>query len=536
MEEAKRFADSALRQVLPVEEQARVRFSVASMFDLSPVVRAENARAGLALPALPAELRASLWASLYHSLSVTGYTEEALRVRATARWAAYRSTDAASWLRFEVPEAGVQYQSLEFGRALETVTDAVRRDHRGQEDARARLGQILRAWTLVALDRFDEALQGLDEDIIAAQQDRQNWALRVFETTRGRLALQMGDLAEAAVALENRFTLEEAHLIAGPLHAPAVVALGKLKIHLADERGALEVAEIAKVMLRSETPYVRWHAAWYLALFALSQSDPMGAHMWLSSLGSDERLKMFPLFPHEITDDVERVRIAAAVGDTELADQAVALAQRRAELNPGVRSCVAAAAHCRGVWNESRDDLMSAASLYKDGRRPVAYASALEDLGRVLTQNGDRPGAVRALDEALTIMTAVGATWDSARIRSRQRRLGVRRRPSPVERPKTGLESLTRTETEVARLAAEGNTDRQIAEKLFISPHTAHAHLRHVFEKLGVNSRVHLSRIIDSRSGLRRRARTETTEHWAVVLGSNACHVLRRPCYGLFTR
>ena len=113
-EEAKRFADSALRQVLPAEEQARVRFSVASMFDLSPVIRAENARAGLALPSLPAELRASLSAALYHSLAVAGYTEEALEVRESARRAAYQSTDPTSWLRFEVPEAGVQYQSLEF--------------------------------------------------------------------------------------------------------------------------------------------------------------------------------------------------------------------------------------------------------------------------------------------------------------------------------------------------------------------------------------------------------------------------------------
>ena len=119
---------------------------------------------------------------------------------------------------------------------------------------------------------------------------------------------------------------------------------------------------------------------------------------------------------------------------------------------------------------------------------------------------------MKALETALTVTTDVGATWDSARIRSRLRRLGVRRRPSAVERPKTGLESLTRTEAAVARLAAEGNTDRQIAEKLFISPHTAHTHLRHIFEKLGVNSRVHLSRIIDNRSALRRRNRTETTE------------------------
>ena len=71
-EEGRQFADSALRQALPAEEEARVRASVSSMFDLSPEVRAENARAGLALPSLPAELRAELWAALYHSLSVAG--------------------------------------------------------------------------------------------------------------------------------------------------------------------------------------------------------------------------------------------------------------------------------------------------------------------------------------------------------------------------------------------------------------------------------------------------------------------------------
>ena len=52
----------------------------------------------------------------------------------------------------------------------------------------------------------------------------------------------------------------------------------------------------------------------------------------------------------------------------------------------------------------------------------------------------------------------------------------------------------------MARLAAAGNTDKQIAEKLYISPHTAHTHLRHIFEKLGINSRVHLSRFVDTRA------------------------------------
>jgi hypothetical protein len=58
---------------------------------------------------------------------------------------------------------------------------------------------------------------------------------------------------------------------------------------------------------------------WYLALLALSQGDSAQAHGWLRSSGIEERLSMFPLYPHEVTYDAERVRLATAVGDEELA-------------------------------------------------------------------------------------------------------------------------------------------------------------------------------------------------------------------------
>jgi DNA-binding CsgD family transcriptional regulator len=47
----------------------------------------------------------------------------------------------------------------------------------------------------------------------------------------------------------------------------------------------------------------------------------------------------------------------------------------------------------------------------------------------------------------------------------------------------------------VARLVADGLTNREVAERLFVSHHTVSAHLRHVFAKLNVNSRVELTRI-----------------------------------------
>jgi DNA-binding CsgD family transcriptional regulator len=499
-EEGKRFADSALRQAMSAEEEARVRVSVAGMFDLSPEVRSESARAGLALPSLPPDLRAELWAALYHSLSVAGRKEEALDIEPGAREAAYASTSEVCRFAFELPEAGLTYQLLDFGRSLEILLTAERRQLNGQGDAQARLAHMLRAWILAASDRYQDALQVIDAGVAAAQRDRQNWALRIFETTRGRQMLQMGDFTEAALGLEGRFSRGEAHLIAGALHAPSVVALGALKIHTADESGALGVAEIAKIMLEASAPVVRHHAMWYLALLALSQGDPMQAHEWLCARGPEERLSMFPLYPHEVTYDAERVRIAAAVGDEELADHGISVAERRAHLNPDVPSCAAAAAHARGIWNEEAEDLGRAVSLYQGGPRPLAHASALEDLGRVLAQHGDDASAIAALDHALTISTRVGASWDAARIRGRLRRLGVRRRPDRIERPKSGWEALTEAESVVANLAAHGRTNREIADQLFISPHTVHSHLRHVFEKLGVNSRVHLTRLVAGRS------------------------------------
>jgi DNA-binding CsgD family transcriptional regulator len=61
---------------------------------------------------------------------------------------------------------------------------------------------------------------------------------------------------------------------------------------------------------------------------------------------------------------------------------------------------------------------------------------------------------------------------------------------------------LTSAELAVARLVAEGMTNREVAERLFLSPHTVNSHLRHVFTKLGINSRVELARLARLRDGV----------------------------------
>jgi sigma-54 dependent transcriptional regulator, acetoin dehydrogenase operon transcriptional activator AcoR len=100
-----------------------------------------------------------------------------------------------------------------------------------------------------------------------------------------------------------------------------------------------------------------------------------------------------------------------------------------------------------------------------------------------ITDGGDLVGAlVRFLP---TLPAATGA----------HRAAPERRR----HRPALGWESLTGTERSVAALVAEGRTNREIAASIFLSPHTVGYHLRHIFGKLEIDSRVELTRLLVQR-------------------------------------
>ena len=110
----------------------------------------------------------------------------------------------------------------------------------------------------------------------------------------------------------------------------------------------------------------------------------------------------------------------------------------------------------------------------------------------------DEDQAVRRLTEALDGYAQTGAAIDMARIRRRLRRLGVNRRhwTPPAGRPVTGWESLTKTECASAQLVAQGLNNQQVADRMYISVHTVACHLRQIFRKLNIGSRVELARIV----------------------------------------
>ncbi len=347
---------------------------------------------------------------------------------------------------------------------------------------------------LSVADRYEESFAIAADGLAAAQRDQQGWAYQMFETWHGRMLLRTGRLSEARAVLEGRFALEDGTHAAAVLDAAGIVALGRLAIHTGDTRQAHRLSDIAQVMLEHGTPAVRRHAGWLLALFAMAAADAEAARGWLRAPTEPDGRAILPRFPLDIADEVLLARIGLATHDDELAQLALLNSRRRSELNPGVASIAATAAHVRGLLEPSHANLREAVDLFERTPRRLELAAALEDMGVELIAT-DREAAIDALGRALALYTELGATWDARRVRSRLRELGVRRRLVAAEPETNGWAALTTSELTVARLVAEGLTNREVAERLFVSPHTVNSHLRHVFSKLGINSRVELARI-----------------------------------------
>lgn len=189
------------------------------------------------------------------------------------------------------------------------------------------------------------------------------------------------------------------------------------------------------------------------------------------------------------------VRLALKAGDNHRARATVACAQQLAADNDGVVPVETAAIHALGVLDRDPGALARAVA---DHRHPWAKASALEDLSGVLRDHSSDSGGGTHLEQALACYEQAGADRDASRVRRELRRPSAVRRTS---RPVQGWASLTPTERRVAGNVSEGMTNRRVAECMRISHHTVDFHLRHIFRKLNISSRVELARIALSRVG-----------------------------------
>lgn len=127
---------------------------------------------------------------------------------------------------------------------------------------------------------------------------------------------------------------------------------------------------------------------------------------------------------------------------------------------------------------------------------PVEQARCLLGAAESALHRGDRELAGDRYKAALRLATDVGA----GRLRGQIEALG-RRGGFVADRPVTDGFGLTAREHEVLRLVAEGLSNAELAERLFITPKTASVHVSHILAKMGVPTRQHAAALAH-RSGI----------------------------------
>ncbi|HEY5786852.1 MAG TPA: AAA family ATPase [Microlunatus sp.] len=163
----------------------------------------------------------------------------------------------------------------------------------------------------------------------------------------------------------------------------------------------------------------------------------------------------------------------------------------------GRRSRIAALARVRGDLAVHRRDLSTARRDYRRAFDTSAEeADVLEHAvlylsrGRFLRRRGERRGALADLREAERRFGALGADPFLGAVRTELAACGVV--PEPDVAAASPLPALTPQEEAVARLVADGRSNKEIAEVLVLSPKTVAYHLGHVYRKVGVRSRSQL--------------------------------------------
>jgi len=327
------------------------------------------------------------------------------------------------------------------------------------------------AWMQIRLRQLTEAaetIRSIEDDCAG---------IRVLASVpvalRAWLHFAQGDLAEAeAEALAGVGVVAETQMPLWEPHLRAVLVLSALR------RG--DVATAADRLQAFDS--LPWSSmrTWITAQVAAARSGPDAAMAVLAEIRTDGARRR-ELLLEDPAAAAWCVRTALAAGDDVFASSLVATAET-----------LGLGGHARALHSRDVMALVAATEGYADR---WARASATEDLGSLLADY-DRDEAVSALDRAMEFYDSLGAAWDSARVRSRLRQLGIRRRHwHHVPRPAAGWGSLTGTEEKVARLVAHGLTNRQVAAELFVSPHTVGFHLRQIYRKLAIQSRVDLARI-----------------------------------------
>jgi DNA-binding CsgD family transcriptional regulator len=257
------------------------------------------------------------------------------------------------------------------------------------------------------------------------------------------------------------------------------------------ERGELDEAgrELQKLMnekgTSGEDPRdfrfvgVRGHVRLLQLSPATALEDLLAAGRLLSELGGDNPA----VYPWRSLASAASLALGDRAEARRLAEEEVALAAAFGAPGTHGRALGALAATSDGT--EALELRREAVRVLESSQAALDRARALIDLGATLRRATRRRDAREPLRLGLDLAGRCGARALAQRAREELVAVGARPRRDAA----TGRDALTVRETQVAGLAAQGMSNREIAEALFVTVKTVEWHLKHAYRKLGVSSR-----------------------------------------------
>jgi DNA-binding CsgD family transcriptional regulator len=266
-------------------------------------------------------------------------------------------------------------------------------------------------------------------------------------------------------------------------HALALALLGRL-----DEAESVAYQVVSRAEADPAVDFDESPAQLALGLVALARAQYAPAAAILRRLDDAKRaagIREPRLFAHA------GELIEALVGAGELAQAAQALSRLASEAErSGSTWSSATAARCEALLRAAEGHLDEAAAAAQRALdlcatlpMPFDRARALFVAGQIHRRRREKKLARQAFEAALAIFAELGAASWMDRSRAELARIPQRQAAS----------GLTATEQAIARLAVEGLTNREIADRAFLSPKTVEVNLTRIYRKLGVRSRAALA-------------------------------------------
>jgi len=396
--------------------------------------------------------------------------------------------------------ARVSESRAQFSKALQIIDDAAQLadESAGRQGHRYPVN-IARGHILIELGRPAEGRAALEAGRRISEELGVRWPLASYEAYLGLERFVSGEwddaIAELEASLELAAELGETYSRMYGHHVLSLIALHRNDVRRAEESAVAAARELVGSGPRYRAHWAKWVRA--LLLEAGGQSaDALVtlAHCWDQCVSSG-LAQEYPVFGADL------IRLALAGGEPGRArDVAAAVAEMAGK--EAVPWIAGAALRCQGLAERDADALQAAVAMFARGSRPLELALAAEEAGTILAGEGSQDQGRPLLDRAIEIYEHLGAVRDVARAERVLREAGIRRgRRGPRGRPSIGWASLTPAERTVAELVAEGLSNPQIGQRLYVSRRTVQTHLAHVFAKLDIATRAQLAAEVTRRAG-----------------------------------